>query len=76
MYSGFILGRNILKGLVALSETIDGIYMKRMDGVLIKMYFEKSYDRVKSSFLQQTLTNEMIPPLWCEWVTRFVQGDI
>jgi hypothetical protein len=60
--------------LAVLCETIGGIYMKKMDDVLIKMDFEKSYGRVKSSFLQQTLMNEMIPPLWCEWVTRFVQG--
>jgi hypothetical protein len=40
--STFILGRNILEGVVILHETIHELHMKKMDGVLFKIYFEKA----------------------------------
>jgi hypothetical protein len=45
-----------------------------MDGVQFKIDFEKSYDKVSWSFLQQALSMKGFPPLWCNWVGRFVQG--
>jgi hypothetical protein len=45
-----------------------------MDGVIFKIDFEKAYDKVKWSFLQQALRMKGFPPKWCEWVARFVQG--
>jgi hypothetical protein len=45
-----------------------------MDGVLFKVNFEKSYNKVNCSFLQQSLCMKGMPPLRCEWVSRFVQG--
>jgi hypothetical protein len=43
-----------------------------MDGVLFKIDFEKAYDKVKWSFLQQALWVKGFPSLWCEWVARFI----
>jgi mannosylglycoprotein endo-beta-mannosidase len=45
--SAFIPGRNILKGVVVLHETIYELHRKKMDGVLFKIDFEKAYDKVK-----------------------------
>jgi hypothetical protein len=45
-----------------------------MDGVLFKIDFEKAYDKVKWSFLQQALRMKGFQSLWCEWVTRFILG--
>jgi hypothetical protein len=45
-----------------------------MDGVIFKIDFEKVYDKVKWSFLQQALRMKCFPPKWFEWVARFVQG--
>ena len=72
--SAFIPGRNILEGVVVLHETIHEIKRKKLDGVLFKIYFEKAYDKVKWSFLQQTLRMKGFDPKWCDWVARFVQG--
>jgi hypothetical protein len=45
--SAFIPGRNILKGVVVLHETIYELHRKKMDGVLFKIDFEKAYDKAK-----------------------------
>jgi hypothetical protein len=72
--SAFIPGQNILEGVVVLHETIHEFHRKKMDGVLFKIDFEKAYDRVKWSFLQQALRMKGFSSLWCEWVARFIQG--
>jgi hypothetical protein len=45
-----------------------------MDGVIFKINFEKAYDKVKWSFLQQALRVKGFPTKWCNWVAQFVQG--
>ena len=40
---------------VILHETIHELHSKRKDGVIFKIDFEKAYDKVNWSFLQQTL---------------------
>jgi hypothetical protein len=60
--SAFILGRNILEGVVVLHETIHELHRKKMDGVLFKIDFEKAYDKVKWSFPQQALRMKGFPP--------------
>jgi retron-type reverse transcriptase len=42
--------------------------------VIFKIDFEKSYDKVKWRFLQQTLRMKGFSQKWCEWVQNFKQG--
>jgi hypothetical protein len=58
----------ILEGVVILQETIHELHMKKMDGVLFKIDFEKPYDKVKWDFLQQALQMKGFPPDWCNWI--------
>jgi hypothetical protein len=44
-----------------------------LDGVLLKLDFEKAYDKVKWSFLQQTLRIKGFDPKWCDWIKNFVE---
>jgi hypothetical protein len=60
--TAFMPGRHILKGVVILYETIHELHRKKMDGVLLKIDFEKAYDKVKWSFLQQTLRMKGFDP--------------
>ena len=46
---------NILEGVVVLHETLHEIQTKKLDGVVFKVDFEKVYDKVKWTFLQQAL---------------------
>jgi hypothetical protein len=45
-----------------------------MDDVLFKIDFEKAYDKVKWSFLQQVLRMKGFPPKCCDWIASFIQG--
>jgi hypothetical protein len=50
----FLPGRNIMEGVVILHETLHELHTKKQNGVIFKIDFEKAYDKVKWSFLQQT----------------------
>jgi hypothetical protein len=63
----------ILEGVVILHETIHELHRKKLDGVLLKLDFKKAYDKVKWSFLQQTLRIKGFDPKWCDWIKNFVE---
>ena len=72
--TAFMQGRNILDGVVILHETIDELHRKKMNGVIFKIDFEKSYDKVNWEFLQQTLRMKGFSEEWCTWIRNFVTG--
>jgi hypothetical protein len=47
---------------------------KKLNGVILKVDFEKAYDKVQWTFLQQTLRMKGFSPLWCKWIHQFVFG--
>jgi hypothetical protein len=51
----FMPGRHILEGVLVLHETIHELHHKKLFGVLLKIDFEKAYDKVNWSFLQQAM---------------------
>jgi hypothetical protein len=68
----FMPGRHILEGVVVLHETIHELHKKRIDEVLLKLDFEKAYDKVKWDFLQQALRMKGFNPKWCKWIQEFI----
>jgi hypothetical protein len=72
--TAFLPGRNILEGVVVLHEAIHELHRKKLDGVLFKIDFEKAYDKVKWSFLQQTMRMKGFDPRWCAWIRDFTEG--
>jgi hypothetical protein len=71
----FILGRNIMEGVVILHETMHELHHKDKSGVIFKIDFEKAYDKVKWSFVQQTLRMlrmKGFSPKCCEWIASFI----
>jgi hypothetical protein len=69
----FILGRNILEGVVVLHETIHEIHRKKMGGVVLKLDFKKAYNKVNWDFLFQTLRMKDFSTKWCYWINQFVR---
>ena len=49
-------------------------YRKNNSGVILKIDFEKAYDKVKWPFVQQTLRMKGFSPKWCEWIASYIQG--
>ena len=72
--SAFLRGRNILEGVVVLHETVHEIHRKKLSGVILKIDFEKAYDKVKWPFLLQTLRMKGFSPKWISWVKSFISG--
>ena len=62
--TAFIPGRNII-GVVILHETLYELHRKGKSGVIFKIDFEKANDKVKLSFVQQTLRMKGFSPKWC-----------
>jgi hypothetical protein len=73
--TAFLPGRNILEGVVvALHETIHELHTKKRDGVIFRIDFEKAYDKVKWSYVQQTLRMKGFSSRWCSWIETFMKG--
>ena len=72
MQTVFLPGRNIMEGVVILHETIHELHTKKRNGIIFKIDFEKAYDKVKWSFLQQTLRMKGFSPKWCRWVEGMI----
>jgi hypothetical protein len=66
----FILGRHILEGVVILHE----LRVRNLKGVILKLDFEKSYDKVQWSFMMDVLRRKNFPPNWLEWMKQIVEG--
>ena len=49
--TAFMPRRHILEEVVVLHETVHELHTKKLDGVLLKIDFEKAYDKVKWPFL-------------------------
>jgi hypothetical protein len=53
--TAFIKGRNILDGPLALIKNIHELKSKKVREILLKLHFEKAYDRVDWDFLVEVL---------------------
>jgi hypothetical protein len=48
---------------------------KKQSGVVFKIDFEKAYDKVRWSFLMQTIRMKCFSPKWISWVKSFISGE-
>jgi hypothetical protein len=64
----FITGRNILEGVVILHETMHELKRKKKKGVILKLDFEKAYDKVSWPFLLEVLERKPFSGKWIEWI--------
>ena len=72
--TAFMQGRNILDGVAILHETVHEMHRKKLNGIILKIDFEKAYNKVKWSFLQQTLKMKRFSGEWCALIDSFVSG--
>lgn len=62
--TSFIKGRNILEGVVVLHEVIHELKSKNKKGLILKIDFEKAYDRVRWDFLKEAMKGKGFPEQW------------
>jgi hypothetical protein len=68
----FMFDRNIIEGVVILHKTIHELHTRKRDGVIFKIDFEKVYEKVKWSFLQQPLRMKGFSAKWYQWIPGMV----
>lgn len=66
--TAFIPGRYLLEGVVILHETIHEMHKRKKNGVILKLDFEKAYDKIKWPFIQQVLRMKGFSQTWCKWM--------
>lgn len=71
--TAFLLGRNIMEGFVVIHETIHELHRKKLNGVVFKVDFEKTYDKSCWSFVKQTLSMKGFSEKWCDWIRAYTQ---
>jgi hypothetical protein len=62
--TAFMQGTNILDGVVILHEAMHELHKENLNGIILKLDFQNSYDKVKWFFLQQSLR---LKGLFEEW---------
>lgn len=72
--TAFIPGRYILDGVVVIHEVMHEIVRQKQSGIILKLDFEKAYDKVSWHFLQEVMHRKRFCERWTDWVMRTVCG--
>ena len=62
--TAFVPGRNILEGVVILQEVLHELRVTKSSGVILKLDFEKAYDKVNWNFLEEVLQRKGFSNIW------------
>jgi hypothetical protein len=71
--SGFIKEGNILEGVVVLHEVLYELHRSKARDLILKIDFQKAYDRVRWDFLEKVMIGKGFPQKWISWVMKTVK---
>lgn len=63
-----------MSGIMALHEILHETKRKKQVGVVLKLDFGKTYDKVKWNFLFECLSARGFFQKWCNWIRQVVIG--
>jgi len=72
--TAFITWRSILDGVVILQEVVHELKRTKQEGIILKLDFEKAYDRVSWHFLEEVLTKKGFSQKWVSWMMKAFKG--
>jgi hypothetical protein len=72
--STFIKGKLILESVVNAHEVLHAIHKSKQHGVILKLDYEKAYDRVNLDFLIEILESRGFGETWIGWIKKIVFG--
>jgi hypothetical protein len=70
----FVKGRFILKSVVSAHEIIHEAARNKEKGIVLKLDYEKAYDRVSWSFLEEMMASRGFGVKWRSWILSLVRG--
>jgi hypothetical protein len=71
--SAFIHGRYILESVVLAHEIVHSVHSKKEKGGILKLDYEKAYDRVCWDFLFEVLKSRGFSQIWITWMGKIVE---
>jgi hypothetical protein len=60
--------------VIVLHEMIYETHKRKQSGLIMKIDFEKAYDKINWSFVHQTLRMKGFSSKWCQWVASCMEG--
>lgn len=72
--TAFMKTRNIMTGIMALHEVLHKTKRNKKVGVVLKLDFEKAYDKVDWNFLFDCLKCRGFDDKWINWIKSVVMG--
>jgi hypothetical protein len=72
--TAFVRGRYILESVVSAHEILHDSIKNTEKGLILKLDYEKTYDRVDWQFLHEMLLSRGIDSKWVNWIMRMVKG--
>jgi hypothetical protein len=72
--TAFIPDRNIHDGVVALHEILHDLKANKKQGIVIKLDFEKAYDKIHWKFLFEVLQRKGFSEAWILQIQQVVQS--
>ena len=72
--TAFIPGRFILEGCVIIHEVLHEMRTRNLEGIVLKIDFEKAYDKVRWDFLIEVMERKGFPTKWISWIKSCVMG--
>jgi hypothetical protein len=60
--------------VVVAREIVHSVHVSSELGVILKLDYEKAYDRVSWSFLFEVLLSRGFSPVWINWIKALVVG--
>ena len=72
--TAFIKGRYILESVVVTHEIVHSVNKSGEQGIVLKLDYEKAYDRVNWTFLFDMLQARKFNPMVIDWIRKIVVG--
>lgn len=72
--TAFIKGRLIVDGVVMLHEIVHELHIKKKKGVIFKIDFEKAYDSVRWSFIEEVMIRKGFCSKLRGWIMKTIEG--
>ena len=71
----FVVGRQILDGIILVHETIHSVKIGKILGMLLKLDLSKAYDKLNWKFLAGVLQAFGFSAQWTGWVMKLVSSS-
>lgn len=70
--NAFIKHRNIMDGILTLHEVLHHTQRQKKCGVVLKLDFEKAYEKINLDFLLEYHRNRGFGETWCGWIKKIL----